>query len=199
MTKPTIYPSLFFALVALATWYAFSLTPAGLPHAALALLVLLAIAAAGATGLNWAVYTAALRWRDINEARSAAEIELAEARITLVRYLANLDSDQVEAFRMFRATIGVIPGVNTAPMYRLELAGRSIEWDFLTEWIEAGTQTHLPEVRRWSEGSSKREQAVTLTNFMTANRFAAPAAGNQPATWIDRDAAMNAIGYQEEE
>jgi hypothetical protein len=199
MKNIRLYPSaLWFALSA-ALWMAFSSKLAGGADELVLIGVFIALGAGGLSLINWIAATIAARYRDFETATHAAEAELIHTRLQFVKTVQQLTPDQLDALGKFRATIGVIPGINTDPLFQLQIGGVWVPWDFVQEFLDRGSETHLAEVRGWAEGGKKREYAQILTAFFVANHFAEPAAGNQSAAWRDRVGGLLSIGYSQNE
>lgn len=146
--------------------------------------------------INWIFYAYSMRARDIEQGRVAGEVSLVMARTTFLREYRMLTEDQLHMLGKYQAVVGVIPGEPDGPIYQLQLPGGNVEWEFLEVFLQESKGDKLAEVRQWSENSWRRKAAEILTAHFVTGGWAAPARGNQPATWLNKEGAMKAIGLK---
>ena len=63
------------------------------------------------------------------------------------------------------------------------VAGTSVPYWFLYEWLDRCDEVFLAPVGEWSEGRDRQDFARQLVRFFIARGQARAAAGNQPARW----------------
>lgn len=60
---------------------------------------------------------------------------------------------------------------------------------FVRDFLSGSVGDYTPPVRTWNEGSRERDYATRLVALFTSFGWLAPATGNMPARWLNREAA----------
>lgn len=141
------------------------------------------ITAAGAIveGINWVSYVASQRVAEIRHLSTITPV------IEVVRLMTKMSPQaQVEIAMHFnllgidyRAWIG-----ENGPQFVFQTGGYNIPYDFIENFFSLSSDSYLPPVRQWSDGSIEHKWADALTAFIVQRHFAIPAKGNKPAAWL---------------
>ena len=117
----------------------------------------------------------------MNEANAITpELMLLRERAKLIEGARNLDE---QAKRIVLDNISML-GVAYALFDDEPLvAGTSVPYWFLYEWLDRCDDVFLAPVGEWSEGTPRQDFARQLVRFFIARGQARAAAGNQPARW----------------
>jgi hypothetical protein len=80
----------------------------------------------------------------------------------------------------------------------LRVENDSIPYWFVEKFYEMSSNTHLVPVRTWGAETRERRWATELTDYLCNFGLARPAAGNQPAAWVNAEAASTWLFGQAE-
>jgi len=153
-----------------------------------------------ALAIDWTWHRAAVRIRETAAAQVAGALNVSIAKRDYLNSFGALSDAKAAALVKLQPTIEVVPGHEAGPIWLLRLPGGDdgwefVEWTFLDQFMSKCTETALAPVRGWSGSPERFRDAQRLTNYFVSNGYARPDVGNQPATWIDRRAALISIGY----
>jgi hypothetical protein len=152
------------------------------------------------TGLSHLVYTTADVMARFAAARSAGDLPRIQAVTNMLQVTKTMTESQLAVIGRLRPEMEMVPGNGTDPLYTLVLPAARVPWDFVEDWVHQCSDSALVPVRRWSEGSKRREYAEALTAHMIDGGYASQPAGNEPSHWVSpkaRDAGLLSIGYKE--
>jgi hypothetical protein len=142
------------------------------------------------TLFNWIAYMMAVRLHEINQARQADPVfYIIERRLQLVQNVANLPPEYIKALSSMVFPIYEFIGGTTGPIPALRVENGNVPYWFVQKFWELSTMTHLVPVRTWSAETKERQWAEDLTRYLISFGLANPAAGNQPASWVNKEAA----------
>jgi len=150
-----------------------------------AAILILAVAIAGI--IAWMQYNAAVVEEQRQRAYSYSE------RVRLVMELAHLNPEQLAAMGKFQQVVQISGGdadVTPIPAWPLMGGGWTTK-AFIERLIGLGDAVNLPAIRDLAE--SDRDQAKEVYADFIQRGWVSPARGNQPARWLDRQAAINQI------
>jgi hypothetical protein len=134
--------------------------------------------------------------KEWNEGSRYGDIKLTEAESRKIELLRSCSPEQLQAMGELRARITVTPdpeGVDDSDV-DVHLDDESVKLKYIRVFVDGCTRVSLCPVGDYSEGSNEQIAIKTITNYLVKHRLAMPARGNQPAKFVDRDAAMIAIG-----
>jgi hypothetical protein len=142
------------------------------------------------SAVNWLTYATAARAEDIQRARAMTPaVLLADRRLQLVEKVANLPPDRIMALASMIMPIYEFIGGSIGPIPALRVSDDNIPYWFVGKFWELSTDTHLVPVRTWASETRERKWAEELTNYLINFGLARPAVGNQPAAWMNAEAA----------
>lgn len=134
--------------------------------------------------------------KEWNMGKVAGDLALVQARFSLVRLVAGLTPEQLEALGKFQATIDLDTG-GSEPEYYLKIGDDRFKWSAVQDFVNRCSETHLCPIGAYSEGSPGRRLASALTGFLAANGHVQLGSGNQAARWVDRAGGLRSIGAGE--
>jgi hypothetical protein len=140
---------------------------------------------------NWMAEAYTSRVNNLQEARSKTE------RVELLKIIAKMTPDQVQVIEHWTPVVEVLVGTTTGPVFQLKTHSGTVPMAFVSEFLDAGTEFNLAAVRSWPDKTIGRRYAQEVTDFLIYLGFAAPAAGNQAARWVDYQGAMLALGLMD--
>ncbi len=70
------------------------------------------------------------------------------------------------------------------PQFTFQTGGYKIPYEFIEAFFNLSSDSYLPPVRQWSDGSIEHKWADALTAFIVQRHYAIPAKGNKPAAWL---------------
>ena len=139
---------------------------------------------------NWLAYNVAERVGDYNRAHMLnPEVALADRRLLLVEKIASMPADRIATLAAFAMPITEFIGGNLGPIPALRVGEGNVPMFFVAKFWEMSTDEYLVPVRTFASETKERQWAEALTAYLCNFGLALPAAGNNPAKWVNVEAA----------
>ena len=142
------------------------------------------------SGVNWLTYNVTARAEEMQRARALTpEIQLADRRLLLVEKIASMPADRIATLAAFAMPITEFIGGNLGPIPALRVGEGNVPMWFVSKFWTMSTDEYLVPIRTWNSETRERQWAEALTNYLINFGLASPAAGNNPAKWVNVEAA----------
>jgi hypothetical protein len=147
--------------------------------------------AAAFCAMDWFTWKASKRVDQYHQSKARTP------QVLIIEQINRMTPEQIKFVENNISVISIVPGT-PEPLRYLRL-GRDVEIPstFIEQFVILGSDVDLCPVGSWNEGTKYRQYAQLLTNHLILAGFARPAAGNRPAGWVDKEAAMRWMGMGE--